>query len=309
MQVWALINDSLKAGNACALISVVATKGSTPREVGARIVANVKGGFQGTIGGGNLEHNCIHFALNMLGDDAQNFHLEKHLLGPDMGQCCGGAVTVLIEKFNPKMQSQVQNFADAEAKGKFLARVLLADNAITREFTDGDTEQLGLTGTNQIIEEFGQPNLPIYLFGAGHVGRALMLNLAVLPFDVTWVDSRKSEFPSAVPANFKKIYLDKPHEILATAPSEAQIIILTHDHDVDFDIAFTALAMNRFDYVGMIGSKTKKARFKSRFKAAGLDKPLADKLNTPLGIAGISSKKPSAIAISIVAEILSRIEI
>ena len=314
MQVWALINDSLKAGEACALISVVATKGSTPREVGARIVTRANGGFHGTIGGGNLEHKCLHLALDMLADAAPDYHLERHLLGPDMGQCCGGAVTILIEKFspdmqNPEMQNQVQLFVAAEVRCKFFTLAQLADNVVKRKLIDGEAEGLGLKAANQISEQFGQQKLPIYLFGAGHVGRALMLNLAVLPFDVTWVDSRKSEFPPAVPANFTKIFLEQPHEVLATAPDEAQIIVLTHDHDVDFDIALTALEMNRFDYVGMIGSKTKKARFKSRFKAAGLDKHLSDKLHTPLGIVGINSKKPAAIAVSIVAEILSRKEI
>lgn len=136
-----------------------------------------------------------------------------------------------------------------------------------------------------------------------------MLHLANLPFDVAWVDSRKDEFPNAAPANFTLHHLNQPHKILSQLADNTQIIILTHDHDIDFEIASTALQMDRFDYVGMIGSKTKKARFISKFKKLGLSQTQIDKLHSPLGITAIKSKKPQAIAVSIVAETLTRTEI
>ena len=136
-----------------------------------------------------------------------------------------------------------------------------------------------------------------------------MLQLAALPFEITWVDSRANEFPKAVPENFTMVCHPQPHELLMNAPDAAYILILTHDHEVDFEIVSTALAMARFAYIGMIGSKTKKARFKSRFKKLGLSDVKISAMHCPIGISGISSKKPVAIAVSVVADLLTRIEI
>lgn len=306
--VWQHIQKSLAAGKSCALISVVETKGSTPREVGARIVLNDQGGFHGTIGGGNLENASIQKAQKLLTENTQQIHLQKHLLGPDMGQCCGGAVTVLIEVFTPNQLPEIEPFAKAELYGEFYILGDITEHSVSRKITL-NSDPLGLDSVNILGETFAQKQTPIYLFGAGHVGKALMLHLASLPFDVTWVDSRKAEFPKAVPANFTMHCLNQPHKILAQAPDNAQIFILTHDHDVDFEIVSTALQMDRFAYVGMIGSKTKKARFISKFKKLGMPQNIINQMTTPIGLTTIKSKKPQSVAISIIADLLSRIEI
>lgn len=306
--VWQHIQNILNANETCALISVVKVAGSTPREVGARIVLNHDGGFYGTIGGGNLENNSIGRAQKMLADAKQNLHIEKHLLGPDMGQCCGGAVTIMIEIFTPKQVAEIAELAKAEATAKFYTIGEIKANHVQRKIVENAVE-MGLQSASKINEQFGQKNLPLYLFGAGHVGKALMLHLATLPFDVTWIDSRKTEFPKAVPANFKILHLNQPHKALQQAPDQTQVFILTHDHDLDFEIVHTALQMDRFVYVGMIGSQTKRARFISKLKKLGLPQQQIDKMICPIGLSNIKSKKPQAIAISVVAEILSRIEV
>ena len=308
MQVWRHINHALEADKNCALISVIKVSGSTPREVGARIILDNVGGFRGSIGGGNLENASIQLAQKMLAQGIQNIHIEKHLLGPDMGQCCGGAVTILIETFTPKQLPEIQVFATAEADGMFSTMGDIGSNHVARGVASHDAN-IGLTDNHKIIETFGQNPTPIYLFGAGHVGKALMLHLASLPFHITWIDSRKSEFPKATPANFTLVHLNQPHKILAQAPDNAQLLILTHNHDIDFDIVQTALQMNRFAYIGMIGSKTKRARFISKFKKLGLTEPQINQLICPIGLPNIKSKNPQAIAVSVVAELLTRIEI
>ncbi|MGL1921860.1 MAG: xanthine dehydrogenase accessory protein XdhC [Hyphomicrobiales bacterium] len=306
-KVWQHVHSALSKGTDCALISVIATAGSTPREVGARIMLNSKGGFNGTIGGGNLENLSLEMARKMLTDKQARIHLQKHLLGPDMGQCCGGAVTVLIEVFTANQLDTIARFNELEMRGEFFTNTVVNANSVRREIVD--TGEIVELKDNQFSEQFGLKKSPIYIFGAGHVGKALMLHLASLPFEITWVDNRKSEFPQAVPANFNLLCLNQPHKALLQAPDEAQILILTHDHDIDFEIVSVALQMDRFAYVGMIGSKTKKARFVSKFKKLGLSENQINTMVTPIGLPCITSKKPQAIAISVVADLLSRIEI
>ena len=310
MKVWQSIFEFLKGGNDCALISVVAVAGSTPREVGATIVIRGNGMFHGTIGGGNMENSSINNALGMLAEKKVKHQLNKHLLGPDMGQCCGGSVSVLIEVFTPCDIDDVEQFAVLEAAREFHTQVKISDAGLHRKVIEPATKQkLGLSLKGELLEHFGETNIPVYIFGAGHVGKALMLQMASLPFDVTWVDNRKKEFPKHAPANFRMCHFEKPEKALHDAPKNAQILILTHDHDLDFDIALTALSLRKFAYVGMIGSKTKGARFRSKFKKAGLTIPEISQLTSPIGIEGIKSKKPAAIAVSVVADFLTRLEI
>lgn len=310
MRVWQQILEFITLGETCAMISVVQVAGSTPREVGASIVINKKGKFHGTIGGGNMENSSIAQALEMLKNMRVSYRLKKHLLGPDMGQCCGGAVSVLIEVFTKLDIELVKNFATLEAKQKINILTKLNGASAARHCVEIDEDAtLGLNGDEQVLMQYGKANTPVYMFGAGHVGKAIMLQMATLPFDVTWVDNRKSEFPKYTPENFTMICVNAPEQVLAAAPINAHILILTHDHELDFKIAMAALLMNRFAYVGMIGSKTKRARFTSRFKKAGLSEQEILRMSCPIGIEGIKSKKPVAIAISVVAEFLTRITI
>ena len=309
MQTWSHIQAFLSTGSPCALISVIETKGSTPREVGACIVVNQKGEFFGTIGGGNMENTSLLDAQKLLQRPQDTVVIKKYLLGPELGQCCGGAVKIMSEVFLPERLEEIKALAQAEAEGPSISTAIIGENHVARSIKDGTAQSVGMESDGKLIENFGTKNHSIYVFGAGHVGRALMLTLAPLPFDVTWIDSREGEFPKVMPSNFKAINHSEPHTLLTSVPDEAVILILTHDHAMDFDIVFAALKMARFAYIGVIGSKTKKARFISRLKKAGLSQDLIDPMACPIGITGIKSKKPAAIAVAITAEILCNIEI
>lgn len=309
MKTWSHILGFLSTNTPCALISVIETSGSTPREVGARIIVNQKGAFHGTIGGGNMENTSLQNARKMLQTGLEALSIKKYLLGPELGQCCGGAVKVMSEVFLPERIGEVKALARAEADSPIISTGTIGDTHVTRSIIEGTEQTLGIDSEGQLIENFGIKNQAVYVFGAGHVGRALMLTLAPLPLDVTWIDSRSDEFPKVMPANFKAITHSEPHTLLASAPSDAHILILTHDHALDFDIVFAALKMQCFPYVGVIGSKTKKARFVSKLKKAGLAQDMIDPMICPIGITGIKSKKPAAIAVSITAELLCNIEI
>ena len=159
-----------------------------------------------------------------------------------------------------------------------------------------------------IVERFHDPRRPVWLFGAGHVGRALMLALAPLPFDVTWVDERADAFPGAVPANVRSLHSTDPAREVARVPDGALIVVMTHSHARDLAIVHAALAAGRFGYVGLIGSGSKRARFTRRLREAGVTQARVTDLVCPIGLPAIASKHPAAIAAGVAVQLLERDE-
>ena len=231
---------------ACVLLTVMEAKGSTPREAGTKMVVTEAEQF-GTIGGGNLEYQAIAEARKLLETATHTPERKDYPLGPSLAQCCGGAVSVLLEPFLP----------------------------------------VGKT---------------VFLFGAGHVGREIVQVLNGLPVHIRWIDPRGNEFPAIIPAHAEKIVTSTPTVELRQATDTDSILILTHSHDLDYDLVREALLHGRFAYLGLIGSATKRTRFEKRLKADGV----ADisHLTCPIGIEGITGKHPREIAIAVAAELL-----
>ena len=165
-----------------------------------------------------------------------------------------------------------------------------------------------LEGDSVIVERFWDARRPVWLFGAGHVGRALMLALAPLPFDVTWIDERAGAFPAAVPANVRTVGSAEPAGEVARAPAGALIVVMTHSHARDLAVVHAALAAGRFGYVGLIGSASKRARFTRRLRESGVPEARIAKLICPIGLPTIGSKHPAAIASGVAAQLLERDE-
>ena len=166
-----------------------------------------------------------------------------------------------------------------------------------------------LEGDGLIVERFCDPRRPVWLFGAGHVGRALILALAPLPFEVTWIDERAAAFPAAMPANVRSVRSADPEEEVARAPDGAMIVVVTHSHARDLAIVHTALAAGRFGYVGLIGSASKRARFTRRLREAGVPEARMAELVCPIGLPTIGSKHPAAIAAGVAVQLLERDEV
>jgi xanthine dehydrogenase accessory factor len=145
------------------------------------------------------------------------------------------------------------------------------------------------------------PARRIALYGGGHVGRALILVLAQSEFDVTWVDPRPDAFPTATPSNVA-LYGGEPLQPLAQA---SIVIVMSHSHALDFDVTDAALRLPNVDRVMLIGSATKRARFLSRLRAAGHGEARLRDLICPIGDGIVRSKKPYAIAISTVQQVLA----
>ncbi|MBD8890834.1 xanthine dehydrogenase accessory protein XdhC [Roseibium litorale] len=310
-KVWAPIAKLLESDGACALITVARADGSTPREAGARMVVRADGGYFGTIGGGMLEFQAISWAREALAEGTPGLTMRRFSLGPDLGQCCGGRVNLAVEVLVREQTEEARGFAALEASGQsFQTLATVASGAPVRRRLDDDSTVIpfALSEDGLLNEAFGKPKRVLALFGAGHVGRALVLSLAQQPFDVTWVDSRADAFPLAVPGNVTKTLTEDPVPVLKDIPTGAFVLVMTHSHALDEEIAATALGAQRFAYVGVIGSKTKRARFEKRLASRGLSKPLISNLVCPIGADGPKSKLPAAIAAGVIVELLIRHE-
>lgn len=309
---WAQIADAIAAEGRAMLVSVVATRGSVPREAGARMVIRPSGGFYGTIGGGQLEWQALARARNLfVSQSGDGLWTRDYVLGPELGQCCGGRVSVAFEAFGAERRDEVVRFARLEEGGGFATRATLrGDGPPQREIADPD--ELGEAGCvlagGALLERFGAARTPLLLFGAGHVGRALVLALAPLPFAITWIDPRPDAFPAQVPANVACLRADDPAALLADAPARAFVLVMTHSHALDQSVVHRALDERRFDFVGLIGSDTKRSKFLSRMRAAGLSEGALQRLVCPIGIDGIRSKDPASVAASVAAQLLVRRE-
>jgi xanthine dehydrogenase accessory factor len=280
------------------------------------MIVRADGGFYGTIGGGMLEFEVIRKAAKAAAKGNAGFEILTVSLGPDLGQCCGGSAKVALEVLTTDQLEQAEYLADAEGKGAPLAtRAEIRNGMVQPRSLLGQPVASAFelstdpaSGNSILDEQFGQTLRPLYLFGAGHVGRALVLALAPLPFSVVWIDSRANQFPAAIPANATKVCVDDPASVLDTAPDSAFVLAMTHSHALDEDIMARALVAQRFDYCGVIGSKTKRARFLKRLKSRGLNDPVLATMVCPVGVTAIKSKQPAAIAAGIAVDLIGRDE-
>jgi xanthine dehydrogenase accessory factor len=306
-KVWTRIRETIDQHGSAALISVIGAAGSVPREIGARIVLQPDGGFFGTIGGGRLEYEAIAAARTTLAAGAGSAQFREWPLGPNLGQCCGGMVKTLTETFDTTDLPTVRRFEAAEKAGAFevLGRVG-NDGRIARELAPPGTADITTAqyDKSSFSESFGEVTTPVLLFGAGHVGRAVVLALAPLPFGVRWIDSRPDQFPQYVPQNVVTVRTGAANRELDEAPRDAMVAVMTHSHPLDFDITAAALRRDAFEFVGLIGSETKRSRFVSWARQVGVTTRQIERLICPIGIAEIKGKEPATIAAALAAQLL-----
>ena len=285
----------------CALVSVLATEGSAPRGAGTRMLVTAEG-QQGTIGGGQLEFRAVEQARAILDLPQGAWRIQDYPLGPLLGQCCGGRVRLLIDHVDPAALDWLH---DAEP-GRMLetvlhdgtiSRVVFERETATRQSARGDRPDVGA----RFVEPVGERPRPVYLFGAGHVGQAIARHMTGLPLQLAWFDTRPET------AAIDGVTVMPEEEIahcIEEAPADAAIAILTHDHPLDYHLTLAALSRDPVAFVGLIGSSTKIARFRSRLKADGIDEEALARLTTPIGVPGVVGKEPDVIAIAVLAQLL-----
>jgi xanthine dehydrogenase accessory factor len=165
--------------------------------------------------------------------------------------------------------------------------------------------RFGSSGSSLVVLVEPDPDEPaMVVFGAGHVGRALVAILATLPGRVTWSDARPDAFADAVPHGVDCRVVSSPEDEVDDAPAGASFVVLTHDHALDLRLAETILGRGDFDYFGLIGSATKRGTFIKRFKARGIPQDAIDRMVCPIGVPGLSGKHPGEIAVAVAAQLL-----
>ena len=308
--LWHTLLTCVEEYGRVALVSIVATEGSTPREAGARMIVTPEGDIIGTIGGGTLEYRLIEDARGALHQETWRAVPQSVPLGPDLGQCCGGHLTYLIETFGLCDRSHLNALASHDMQSGFVCEGRIGNAShLQRRVCDHIHQSEAIVLDNTVIREmFQDARTPILLFGAGHVGRALTLALAPLPFHIRWIDSRDDAFPQLAPQNVTPVVAADMDAEIRNAKSGSFVLVMTHSHPLDLAIVSAALKRDDLPFVGLIGSETKKARFIKRLNGIGLGDHARTRLVSPIGLHAISGKEPAVIAASIVADLLIRRE-
>lgn len=261
----------LASGMPCIDVSVLAHRGSVPRESGTHMLVRADA-VAGTVGGGHLELKAIQAAQELLSTGPERLAALAHApldlhfpLGPALGQCCGGSVTLRLQPLN--------------------AGALAAWTAPA-------------------------PRFHLQLYGAGHVGRAIIALLAGIDCRVQWIDEREAEFPplrpgQSEPAHIERLCVEPVEAEVALAPPDSHYLVLTHSHELDLRITEAILRRGDFAFCGLIGSQTKRARFMHRFEQRGIGAATLARLSCPIGLPGIAGKEPEVIAIAVVAQLLA----
>src|SRR3984885_3842352 len=307
MRAFRRLVEAIEAEGSAALVTLARVEGSSPREAGTRMVVRPSGGFHGTIGGGALEFAALEGANEALRRGRGPARRRSLALGPELGQCCGGRVEWRIETFDKRDLNDLSPLAIAEVGGAMatLSARLEPDGRVQRTLGSGVSERrLARLAEESWTEPLGLLVRAVYLFGAGHVGRALALALAPPPFSGRWIDPRRDAFPTHAPVNVTLIHAPEPPAELVSAPDSALVVVMTHSHALNLEIVAEALRVERFGYVGLIGSATKRARFLSQMRAAGRTEVQLARLVCPIGVPGLESKDPAVIAVSTAAQLL-----
>ncbi|GHE05606.1 molybdenum cofactor sulfurylase [Defluviimonas sp. 20V17] len=286
-------------------VVIAAHEGSSPRETGAAMLI-WQGGTEGTIGGGALEWQVTCRARAMLAG-GQARQVTRVALGPGIGQCCGGAVTLLAEVYDARAVARLE-----EAENGVVARPLegaaemplAVQRVLARARSSGLPPVAGLV-QGWMVEPMAVPTRDLWIWGAGHVGRALVGVLAPLPtFALTWVDVDESRFPKDMPDRVAPLWAANPADLVAHAPGHAEHLVLSYSHALDLELCHRILRHGHGG-LGLIGSATKAARFRNRLRALGHGDTALAGLVCPIGDPTLG-KHPQAIAVGVAARLLGR---
>lgn len=279
-------------------IVVAKTLGSAPRDTGTAMLV-WPSGQSGTIGGGTLEYQAVSAARSFLETSEGDWqsHQRTVPLGPELGQCCGGSVTLLYEVFAAQ---EIATLMEIKKRGACFVRPGIGGAPSTENHTTaGD----GLS-SGWMTEIFLPPKIAIWVYGAGHVGRALVTVLTTLKYDITWVDTTPDRFPTVCPPGVTPLIAANPADAVRYAPPDARHLILTYSHAHDLEICHRVLS-HGFFFVGLIGSATKWARFRKRLVNLGHTQAQINRITCPIGQPELG-KSPESIAVGVACQVLTK---
>lgn len=357
--LWvARLTQQLAAGSPQVLVTVLDTRGSAPRDAGARMWVGVDT-IVDTIGGGHLEWKAMAVARDMLRAGRRQAQIRRYPLGPGLGQCCGGVVWLLFEYLDhhdapwcqqvvtalsqghsvyrevqvPPVPERVASHLDggpgnrqgvahtrqgviAEAGGRAgspptdapLLQFERADDVVCVMHAAGGRASAQPTPTTRtwqdgcFVDIWKAPHIHVVVCGAGHIGHAIVDALAGLPLQVVWLDPRDDVWPAHVPPGVSCLQGDA--DDVPDLPDNAYWLVLTHNHALDLAIVDAVLGQKPFAFLGLIGSKSKRARFVSRLSRKYSPDQLA-RLRCPIGTLPTRSKLPAVIAVSVAAQLVA----
>lgn len=278
-------------------IVVAEVKGSAPREPGAAMLV-WPGGHAGTIGGGALEYEAARNGESQVAPTS----VTRVPLGPALGQCCGGSVTLVSEVWDAARLASLDGPIAARPVDSDAPMPLTIRRLLARARDRGETPPpITLTG-GWLAEPIATASRPLWIWGAGHVGRALVTTLAPLPdLAITWIDTAPDRFPEA-PSNVTILPAADPAKLVSHAPPDAEHLIVTYSHALDLELCHRLLG-HGFAFAGLIGSATKWARFRNRLRDLGHSPAQIDRITCPIGDPALG-KHPQAIAIGVASAML-----
>ena len=328
----------------CVLITVAMVEGSTPREAGAKMVVTLDRQFDTIGGGHlelrAVEVAREMLASCAFDGDVAVRRMERFALGPSLGQCCGGVMHVAFERMNDERMNdeRLNEFAcmrDLWRNGRDSWRISALDSpsdlSIDSSIDFSDSPAIydrngcclhgvphtvpfnparpchvwvDANGRRWLIDPYLAHHAHLLLFGAGHVGAAIVRALADLPCRVTWVDERDAQFPSSYPANVTVEATDTPEAVIDAAAPGTSFLVMTHEHALDLRLAECILRRGDVAWFGLIGSITKRMQFERRLTERGVAKERLSRMVCPIGLADIHGKEPAVIAASVVAQLL-----
>ena len=246
------------------IVEVADAKGSVPRECGTRMLVDASQCI-GTIGGGHLELKAIQRAREMLRSGEMQTHTEHYALGPSLGQCCGGAVTLSFSS--------------------------LDETSLSRWPVPPPLFHLQLYGAGHV--------------GRAIATLLATLDVSVDWIDERDAEFPVSLGTKEWPLHIRKLCVDEIDAEVRHAPAGASYLVLTHSHELDLRITEAILRRGDFRTLGLIGSKTKRERFVHRFEQRGIAAEVIARMTCPIGLAGIEGKEPEVIAVAVVAQLLT----
>jgi xanthine dehydrogenase accessory factor len=312
---------------AAVLVTVAAVQGSVPREPGAKMLVFNASPFaasqRGTVGGGHLEMRALQIARAMLQGGASGARLERFALGPGLGQCCGGVVHLVFEPVAGQLQDVLARLQQRPGQHSWRCSALDGVGAAMLFDCDGQSiagaadpsppiflrdlatriVQDG-SGRRWLVDPCLAPRNHLMLFGAGHVGAALVKALADIDCHVTWVDQREEQFPATVPSNVTIEASDAPDMLVSQAPPGTSFLVMTHSHALDLTLCEAILRRGDGAWFGLIGSHTKRRQFEHRLQQRGLAPQRIAAMVCPVGLPGITGKAPAVIAASVCCQLL-----
>ncbi len=272
-----IAEDWLERAEAAVLVEVTQARGSAPRDAGTRMLVS-RDRAEGTIGGGHLELKAIEQARRMLAERSPGPQSAHYPLGPALGQCCGGAVTLGFESLaaahlerwpRPRPRFHLQLYGAGHV-GRAIARLLATLDCEVDWIDEREEEFPDSLGSLDSLGTFGS-------LGNGR-----------------W------------PAHVRRIAVDAVEAEVDDAPPGAFYLVLTHQHDLDLRITEAILKRGDFGYLGLIGSKTKRQRFFRHFERRGIAAESIARVTCPIGVPGIEGKEPEVIAIAVLAQLLQQ---